>query len=194
MKRAVAAATLALAASACGGDLPATAPTCESFQILAIQAQALPDAQHVPCIHEVPFGWTVTTFEVEEGGASFHLSHAALGNDVVRVHLAEDCVSPSSGERVAIAAGEDQERVTDQGPAMYRAERFEAVEGACIVTEFDFDTEGWEDPFREVSGELATVARDELRQRLLDETDGVLDVDDSSSLSSAASSSRQSER
>lgn len=185
MRRLTATIVVALAATACSGDLPATAPTCEAFEVLAVQAQALPEAQEVPCLQELPFGWTVTTFEAESGGATYHLSHAAFGNDVVQVGFAPECVSPSTGETVALEAGEDQDRVLEQGPALYRAERFEAVDGACIVTAYAFDTEGWADGFEEIDELLVSIARDDLTQRLLDETDGVLDLDRSGSGSSS---------
>jgi hypothetical protein len=178
VKASTVAVVLVLAVCAgCQGDLPASAPTCDALEIVATQAQALPSAEEIPCLREVPFGWTVTTFEVERGAARFHLSHAVAGNDVVTVSLTDRCVSSTRDEPIELAPGEDQERVHAQSQTSYEAERFRAIEGGCIVTTMAFEGEGWYEALQQLDPELATTPRDVLAQRLREASDGALDLD-----------------
>ncbi|MBW3662799.1 MAG: hypothetical protein KY469_06840 [Actinobacteria bacterium] len=178
MKTSTLAVVFALAVSVgCEGDLPASAPTCDALETVATQAQALPAAEQLPCLEEVPLGWTVTTFEVERGVASFNLSHDIAGSDVVVVALMERCVSAEQAEPVELAPGEDQERIHVQSQTTYEAERFHAIEGGCIVTTLAFDGEGWGNALEQIEPVLTTTPRDVLAERLREASDGALDLD-----------------
>ncbi|HEX9766107.1 MAG TPA: hypothetical protein VGA36_05045, partial [Nitriliruptorales bacterium] len=70
----------------------------------------------------------------------------------------------------------------------FEADRFQAIDGGCIVTTFAFVTEGWGAPFEQIDPMLLTVSRDELTRRLLDESGGILDLDRSHDEAAAGSS------
>src|SRR5204862_7716410 len=75
---------------ACSDGL-SSAPACTSARRLAIVAQAVPSAAYVPCIAEVPEGWTVGGFEARSGRSRFSLLSDRAQGRRVRVELNAAC-------------------------------------------------------------------------------------------------------
>src|SRR5690606_25101549 len=71
-RRAAAAAALAIAGAACA-DAGTATPRCEPGERLGIVAQSVPGAAYLPCVDELPPGWSVDAFAVDDGGTRFSL-------------------------------------------------------------------------------------------------------------------------
>ena len=65
-------------------------PRCGDPLRLAIVAQSVPGAAYVPCIRELPQGWTTSGFDPAGGGTTFLLNSDRAGQ-LVTVRLAATC-------------------------------------------------------------------------------------------------------
>ena len=83
------AATLVLAA-ACAAPLERTMPACDAGTRLAVLAQSAPDAAYVPCIAELPAGWSYEGLQVDDRGAVLSLE-SDRADRPVEIELAASC-------------------------------------------------------------------------------------------------------
>lgn len=168
-------AVLALAAASCAG-LPAVAPTCDDLEVLALEAQSVPSAGAVPCLADVPEGWTVSLFSAGDAGTRFALDHAIAGRETIVVDVAADCRTPDGDVR----PGGVPAHVVDEGDSDadgYTGERLVPLDGGCAAIHLDLATEKWRDVLEEFDRIFTTVDRDLLADRLRDASDGVLRLD-----------------
>jgi hypothetical protein len=66
-------------------------PRCGDPLRLAIVAQSVPGAAYVPCIRELPQGWTTSGFDPAGGGTTFLLNSDRAPGQLVTVRLAATC-------------------------------------------------------------------------------------------------------
>lgn len=78
---------------ALGACVPAAGavPDCEADQRLALVAQSVPGAAYVPCIRDLPQGWSATGFDPARGATSFRLVAERGDARPVRVELRPRC-------------------------------------------------------------------------------------------------------
>ncbi len=82
------------------------APICGVNRAMYLMAQAVPTAEQLPCIEEVPIGWSVQTATVRDGKAFFALSVGAPDSPpVVTVTLTETCPPVEPGTQQIEAEG-----------------------------------------------------------------------------------------
>jgi hypothetical protein len=84
------ASALALTSPACGVTATASMPRCEPSQRLGIVAQSVPGAAYLPCIAEMPPGWSFESFDVDDDGTRFSL-RSDRSDRPVDVELAPTC-------------------------------------------------------------------------------------------------------
>jgi hypothetical protein len=134
----VAAAVLALGTVGGGcADAGSAMPRCSSDRRLAIVAQSVPGAVYLPCVSDLPPGWRVTHFEVDDDGTRFEL-RSDRSDQPVEVSLTEEC---SLGRATPITPRADGVRsyLRVESISPRYAGRFRDVfSGGCITTEFDF--------------------------------------------------------
>jgi len=65
---------LALVAAACGRIAEHREPWCRPVPATTLLAQAVPSASLVPCVRELPEGWTFAGYTASDEGASFTLA------------------------------------------------------------------------------------------------------------------------
>jgi hypothetical protein len=126
---------LALAALVAGPGCAAVEanrqPWCRPEAPTVLLAQAVPSADLVPCVRDLPAGWTFDGFTAEDGTSSFALASVAEEGGRVEVRLTPSCPAPR-GEVVPGDRGATLERdVTARRP--YRATWTSRFDGGCVV-------------------------------------------------------------
>ncbi len=138
--------TLAVLASACGGRLLGVGvPSCgsgfenQNGSALFVQAQSVDTATRLPCVEDLPTGWSFSSFIVEREEAVFTLDSDRVGARFVTVSLEPECApagdevpSDEPGTRLFVDVAIDDD--TYAGTWHY------LFEGGCV--EYMFHAEG----------------------------------------------------
>jgi len=74
-----------------------TSPTCGTDQAMQLMAQAVPSATQLPCVADLPLGWSVGTSETVRGTATFQVGANSGSTAPVTVTLTESCPTPVEG-------------------------------------------------------------------------------------------------
>jgi hypothetical protein len=163
-----------LASSLAGCGAPTTllpsVPSCTAPARLALVAQSVPSAAYVPCITELPTGWTVTRFQAERGATSFALLSDRAAGRAVNVRLTARCdVVGASPEPARMVGSRTFLRLQRISPR-YTGTLYDVFPGGCVTYDFDF-VRGehiplMEDLFSAVQLQSRRQLRVDLRQRL----------------------------
>jgi hypothetical protein len=115
-----------------------TAPRCDQPLRLAIAAQSLPPASYLPCIRQLPQGWTTSGFRAAPGGTSFLLNSDRSPGQPVRVRLIPACrpgvASPSPPRAPGVVT---YTRLTSITPR-FAGILYDVFPGGCVSYSFDF--------------------------------------------------------
>jgi len=123
--------------TACGSVLT-SAPDCTAATRLALVAQSVPTAAYVPCIADLPAGWTVTSFAAEDGRTEFSLLSDRAEGRAVDVWLAERCaVAGATPEPPRTEGGRTYLRLDSIAPR-YAGTLYDVFPGGCVSYRFDF--------------------------------------------------------
>jgi hypothetical protein len=162
----------------------ARSPGCEyrgeaGTPMTVLVAQAVPSATLLPCIESLPPGWSVRDVDIHNGHASFGLSSDRAGNRAVTVVLERYCDLPNATRVPTDEPGTRRFEVI--GPVRpgtgFTGRRFYLFDGGCVVYQFRFNRNETSAPLADATLALSFVPREELRQRVLDETDGRYQLD-----------------
>ena len=83
-----------------------TAPMCGTGQPMQLMAQAVPSATRLPCVADLPVGWSVGTAETVQGRANFTVGVGGGSSEPVTVTLTESCPTPVEGtQQIPIEGG-----------------------------------------------------------------------------------------
>jgi hypothetical protein len=158
-------------------NLPAAAPLCDDFEVLALLAQSVPAATELPCLALLPDGWKVQDLEVTDERAVFALGHAVAGAEIVQVILDEDCIGVD-GNPLADPpdVGADDRRV-ETTATVYEGMWIRRSEGACITTHIAIGSAAWPDAVGALEPMLTTISRETVAARLRTATAGRLELD-----------------
>ncbi len=168
---------LALVASlltGCGDPAERVMPRCEAGSRLAIIAQSVPDAAYVPCVADLPTGWSFEGLDVHDGGATISLE-SDRADRTVHVELVPSCdVAEATPITPSDAGVRTYHTVVSIDPRF--AGRFSDVfPGGCVVTSYDFAR----GPHVALVTELRSITelfpRRELRRALADDLGITLD-------------------
>lgn len=141
MKRAaVGVATFALAAASCSADL-GREPICSQPDdpVMVLEAQSVPTATHLPCLAELPIGWTFSGILVDDTGTTLWLDHDRAGFQALEVELTTSC-DTSAGVEVP-PSPDELGMLVYQAPTSldpYTGSRSLTFEGGCIVYRYRF--------------------------------------------------------
>jgi len=149
---------------------------CTDLEPLWLQAQAVPSASLVPCVRDLPVGWSLGNVAVNDGRAVIDLHHDRAGN-AMEARLTAGCDPAGSAE---VASGQPgvrrYERVERQAPAS-TAVRYEVFPGGCLTTRITAPREHRAEVAAGSAGILGFTARDQLRRALEERSDGRLRLD-----------------
>lgn len=111
-------------------------PTCRNIETLALQAQAVPTADRLPCITLLPVGWDIFEMDIESGRAEFTLSNDRAGLRAVRVTLTGGCDISGATEIPSDEPGTRRyERIESVRPG-FAATRLYTFPGGCTTYRF----------------------------------------------------------
>jgi hypothetical protein len=146
---------------------------------LVLMAQAVPDAQLIPCVRSVPVGWTYRELDARNGWAQFTFDSDREGMAAVVVSLQPTCVVDDASQ-VASDQPDAQryERVT-RVTAGFGGQRIYKFAGGCAVLSFDLHGASRAEPVTEISDALGFVRRTDLAAQVEEHSKGSLSLDPS---------------
>jgi hypothetical protein len=178
-----------MALAGCAGMSPgiyegSRSPACEyrdepGTPMTVLAAQAVPSATLLPCIDALPAGWSVSDVDIRNGHASFALDSDRAGDRAVTVVLERHCdVSEATRVPTDEPGTRRFEQIGPVGPGIgFTGTRFYLFEGGCSIYRFRFNREATSGPLGDATLALSFVPRDDVRQRVLDETGGRYQLD-----------------
>ena len=135
----LATATLAAGTALAGcAAIGGTVPGCGDPLRLAIIAQSVPTASYVPCLHDLPPGWSTSGFDPSQDGTGFLLDSDRSAGRPVTVRLTVACdtggasPSPSWGPGVLTYT-----RLYSISPR-FAGTLYDVFPGGCVRYGFDF--------------------------------------------------------
>lgn len=166
------AATLIL--GGCAAGTGGAAPRCEPGMRLATLAQSVPEAAYVPCVEELPAGWTFEGLHVDDDGATMTLESDRADREV-RVELAESC---DTAEATPITPSDEGVRTyhrVDSIDPRYAGQLLDVFPGGCVAIDYDFERGRHVALVTELQAAVGLFTRLELRQALAMDLDVRLD-------------------
>jgi hypothetical protein len=163
---------LTSAMSACGG-LYRAIPYCSRTDnaVFVLLAQSVPTATQLPCIAELPAGWSYNGSDVSDGEARFWLDSDRAGFRAVEVALRRSCDTAGAVEEQPApdeAGTQVFARPTSLTPA-FRSERFLLFDGGCIDYTFRFRSGASSTLAIEAIGALSLLPRATIVRKVLDD-------------------------
>jgi hypothetical protein len=144
---------------------------------LILMAQALPNAQLLPCVRSVPVGWTFTGLDARNGSAKFTFDSDREGVAALVVSLRPTCAVEGASRVVSDQPdAERYERVT-RVTSGFVGERIYAFPGGCVVYSFNFRGASHAEPVTEITGALGLVRRSDLAEQVREHSNGQLSLD-----------------
>jgi len=115
-------------------------PRCTDPLRLAIVAQSVPSASYLPCIRDLPPGWTTSNFVPAQDGTSFLLNSDRSPAEPVVVELATACRFRFSGASPspARAPGVLSYIRLDSIRPRFAGRLYDVFPGGCVTYSFDF--------------------------------------------------------
>jgi hypothetical protein len=164
---------LAFSLAACA-DAETAAPTCDRSQRVAIVAQSVPTASFVPCIAELPAGWSVRTFAARRSGTDLVL-RSDRAHDDVEVRFRRTCDVRSA---TPMAPRDDGVRTYVELDAVspdYAGRMLDVFPGGCVTYEFAFERGPHITLVDDLRVAVGLQARRELRRELREDIGADLD-------------------
>ena len=158
---------------ACGTE-SVTIPQCEPSQRLGLVAQSVPGAAYVPCVDELPAGWSFEELEVDDDGATFSLE-SDRADRPVEVSLSPRC---DVGAATPVAARDEGVRtyqVADSISPHYAGRYYDVFPQGCVTYEFEFERGPHVALVDDMLRAVQLYPRRQLRQELEDELGLTLD-------------------
>jgi hypothetical protein len=123
------------------------APRCDKLDTLVLLAQSVPSAELLPCIGNVPAGWTFGEMDIGTGDSTFTLDNSDAGIAAVRVRLSARCSTAGATE----VASDESDEILQRQPRQFervellvghfRATRSYVFGGGCVTYRFSWSGE-----------------------------------------------------
>jgi hypothetical protein len=115
-------------------------PSCEQEGSGLIVAQSVPSASQIPCLDDLPAGWTYDSIVINETHTVITLDSDRVGEGAAVLRLEERCDTsaavPSPSDQPAAERFDEIERLQ---PGL-RARQYYVFPGGCVWWTFDFDS------------------------------------------------------
>lgn len=159
------------------GLIPACERSGQPGRALVLMAQSVPTAPVLPCIRLMPTGWRLETVDIHKGASRLALGSDRDGSKAVTVTLSETCDVAGATKVPSDQAGIDRyERVT-RVTAGYGGVRYYIARGGCVTYQFNLHGTSRAAPVNEASLALGFITRDAVRDKVLRDTEGRLQLD-----------------
>lgn len=172
----VLAALLGVATSGCSSS-SSSLPGCAKAEdsVFALMAQAVPSATQLPCLKELPVGWTYTGSSIRTGVTQLWLDSTIAGVHAVEVDLRATC---DTGEAVQVPPAPDEvgmrSYVQPDLPPGFAGVRFLLFDGGCIAYRYNFTGNAPPTLALEAEEALSFVPRATIVKAVEDELDQIL--------------------
>ena len=113
-------------------------PGCGDPLRLAIVAQSVPSASYLPCIRDLPPGWTTASFKPTQDGTSFLLNSDRSPGQPVTVQLTTACKISDASPSPARAPGALTYTRLDSIRPRFAGRLYDVFPGGCVTYTFDF--------------------------------------------------------
>ncbi len=156
---------LVAAGSGCTQGSQAT-PACSrpDSDVIVLQAQSVPTATRLPCVADLPVGWSFSGALARNDEATFWLDHDRAGIHAVEVTVRASC-DTSSAVEVPPSPDEFDMRIFQEPTSLqptYTGRRYEVFDGGCIEYRYSFSDDVDPTLAIEVDQALSTVPRTDL--------------------------------
>jgi hypothetical protein len=119
-------------------NMGTAAPVCGAGHSMILSAQAVPSAALLPCIAELPSGWTAAGADIRNGRSTFWLDSDQAGGRAVTVSLTATCPTAGAERIPSDQAGAARfERPLTLRPR-FALERIYTFPGGCVTYQFGF--------------------------------------------------------
>ena len=147
---------------------------CTDLEPLWLQAQAVPSASLVPCVRDLPVGWSLENVAVNDGRSVISLIHDRTGGQAMEARLTAGCDVGGVAEQASAPPGVRRyQLVTRQGP-VFQAVRFDVFPGGCVISRIRAVPSSQAEVMGAAPDILGYVTRDQLSQALDRRSDGRL--------------------
>ena len=177
MRRTRLSAVLVVAAAAlagCAGAGSRSMPACRADERLAIVAQSVPAAAYVPCIKELPTGWSFTGLDVDDHGATITLASDRADRDV-DVTLTATCTTRDATPIAPRDEGVRTYQLVESIDPRYAGRVIDVFPGGCVVSSYDFQRGPHVGLITDLLRAVDLYSRRQLRQELHARFDITLD-------------------
>lgn len=151
-----------------------TMPRCDASTTLGIIAQSVPRAAYVPCIDELPTGWSYVGAEVGHDGTTISLESDRADRQV-EIVLTASCDVERSTPTAPSDAGMRTYQQIDSIDPRYAGSFIDVFPGGCIITNYDFERGPHVVLVTQLQEAVNVLSRRQLRQALLHELGVQLD-------------------
>ena len=131
---------LALAAplAACSPARSAGLPRCSAVERLGLIAQAVPSASYVPCLAQLPAGWSTKGFDVRRAAMTVELVSDRAQGPAVSIRFSRRCSTAGAAPFPArTLGGRTYLRLRSLRPR-FAGTLIDAFPGGCVQYRFDF--------------------------------------------------------
>lgn len=119
-------------------NMGTAAPVCGTGHTMILSAQAVPSAALLPCIAELPSGWTVAGANIRSGQSTFWLDSDRAGPRAVTISLTAACETTGAERIPSDQAGARRfERPLSLRPS-FALQRIYTFPGGCVTYQFNF--------------------------------------------------------
>jgi tRNA A-37 threonylcarbamoyl transferase component Bud32/membrane-associated phospholipid phosphatase len=150
---------------------------CTNLEALWLQAQAVPSASMVPCVRDLPVGWTLANVAVNDGRSVITLNHDRAGDAALVVRLTARCNPGTAVEGPSQTEGVQRYQGTESRTGEFTVTWYDQFPGGCVTSRLHLTT----DPNGEFAAQapqvLGFTTRAALREALSQRSDGRLQLD-----------------
>ena len=142
---------------------------------LVLMAQAVPTASMLPCLGELPAGWTFESLQANDVGATFWLDSEHDGRHVMSVAVSRRCETDGSTN---VASDRGGMQLYERVDSLRQSGQFHYVfSGGCVTYDFDAPGALGPEPLAAVFHALGFVPRAEIADIIHESTNGRLSLD-----------------
>jgi hypothetical protein len=149
----------------CGTTDASSMPDCEPGPRVAILAQSVPGAAYVPCVAELPPGWSFGSLEVDDHGAILSL-RSDRADRAVHLELTASCDVTDATPIAPSDEGVRTYHLVESINPRYTGRLLDVFPGGCVIASYDFERGPHVALITELQQAVALLSRRELRQGL----------------------------
>jgi hypothetical protein len=158
-------------------SIEVTSLPCNDLEPLWLQAQAVPSASLVPCVRDLPVGWSLANVAVNDGRSVITLHHDRTGGEAMEARLTAGCDVAGVAEQPSGRPGVRRYQLAGRQGPVFQAVRFDVFPGGCVISRIRALPSSQAEVMAAAPGILGFTSREELGQALERRSGGRLHLD-----------------